>query len=61
MDPLVRNIQLAERFGKTPLEIEDDDTDRWLIYIQAMGVEGIFREMAQGAPEDEPIVREGDV
>lgn len=61
MDPLVRNVILAERFGVTPLEVESGDTDRWLMYIQVMGIEGDFIHASEGVPREEPVFREGDV
>lgn len=56
----VRTLQLAERFGLSPLQIEDEDADRWLRYLQVLGVEGEVRALGHGVADDEPIVREGD-
>ena len=60
MEPLTRNVMLAERFGCTPLDIEDGEADRWLKYLGVMGIEGEVRELGQGVPDTEPLMREGD-
>ena len=55
-----RTIALAERFSKTPMEIEDGDADRWLRWLRVMGVEAEVRADAHGLPPDEPLTYEGE-
>ena len=51
----MRNILLAERFGCTPLDIEEGDSDRWLPYFQAMAIEAEVRGLAFGLAPDDPL------
>ena len=51
----MRNILLAERFGVTPLDIEEADSDRWLPYFQAMAIEAEVRGLAFGLGPEDPL------
>lgn len=51
-------IQLGERFGKWPWELEAEPTDRVLYYTRIMGIEAEAREAMDGLKPDEPFYRE---
>lgn len=60
MPPEARTLALAERFGKTPLEIEDGTADRWLRWLRVMGVEAEVRADAYGLGPGDPLTYEDD-
>jgi hypothetical protein len=51
-------VQLGERFGRLPWEIEDAPTDRAMYYIKVMGVQGEARAEMAGLEPDEEFFRE---
>lgn len=52
-------VQLGERFGKWPWELDDAPSDRVLWYARIMGIEAEAREALSGLEPDEPFFREG--
>jgi hypothetical protein len=55
-----RTLALAERFSKTPMEIEDAPAERWLRWLRVMGVEAEVRADAHGLGPDDPLTYEDD-
>lgn len=60
MPPEARTLVLAERFSRTPMEIEDGEGVRWLRWLRVMGVEAEVRADAYGLGPDEPLTYEDD-
>lgn len=52
-------MQLGERFGRWPWELDDAPIDRVLWYARIMGIEAEAREALSGLEPDEPFYREG--
>lgn len=48
-------IQLAERFGGWPWDVEREPADRVLYYLKVMGVQGEARAALAGLEPDEPF------
>lgn len=46
-------VQLGERFGKLPWELEDAPSDRLLFYLRIIGVEGEAKAAMMGLEPDE--------